>query len=905
MNNDNNDIKTLLKTFDKFTKEHRSNDNNRITHTTYVGGKYTIEGKDYDEFMNLYGSMLDSDHDVELYFIEKPSKHGVSMLLIDVDFDQNSSKRKYTDEHIKDIIISTNNFLIEHFDIDERMLKTYVTQKEKPTQRNEEEYKDGFHIYYPELPMEEKYRIYVMDFLISSMIDKEFLKGIKYTSDEKNIFDMSIIRSNGMTMIGSKKPNGQPYMLTHIYDEDCNDLYNQENMYEFDNMSELAYILSNQRHDADSTINAKIEYLDDINTLYAQYDYGAKKTKGKASKINKNSNNSSKSSERSAENNKLNINYNIKNLSIIKQKEIEQAQKLVRLLSEERATSYDSWKRTGFALYAIHESLYNDFVEFSKKNIKKYKEGKVTCETIWRIAPEYRMNYSIKTLRHWARMDDEDNYYKTLREINDDIFGQAESCRDADIAQVIYELYKDRFACVDIKKKKWYEFKDHKWILTPEAHTLEDIISKEVRQILIQYCSEKLAECASNKSLHDQDSNYKKFSRLVRVFDTLGDTGKRDRIVRACANKFYDSKFPAKLDANPYLVGFENGVYDLKEMSFREGLPSDYVTMSVGYDWVEYEEDDHIFQKIDGFFSQVQTEDDMREHLYMFIASIFRGVPDSKVHMFTGGGGNGKSATIDFIRMCIGDYFGVVPVTLLTRKKGGSSNATPELADKFGKRFIVIQEPEHNDVIFVGQMKEYSGKDTIMARPLYGDPFYYVPQFKLVLTCNVLPHIPSSDQGTWRRLRVIPYESEFIEHDKEIQGPRQFYKDEDICEEFANLAPAFVWRILTKYYPIYEKGIDGKKYKYTEPKKVKSFTDDYRKDSDVFMEFICDFITKTNNNSDTESIDLIYSNFKNWYCSSYSDKPPVKKQFVAYLKKAGFKVENQKLIGGRLADELE
>jgi putative DNA primase/helicase len=263
--------------------------------------------------------------------------------------------------------------------------------------------------------------------------------------------------------------------------------------------------------------------------------------------------------------------------------------------------------------------------------------------------------------------------------------------------------------------------------------------------------------------------------------------------------------------------------------------------------------------------------------------------------MWNGGGGNGKSATIDLIKNMLGDYFGVVPITLLTRKRGGSSNATPELADKFGVRLIVVQEPEHNDVVFVGQMKEYTGRDTILARPLYGDPFYYVPQFTMVLTCNNLPYIPATDTGTWRRLRVVPFESEFIEG--KSKGPKQFTIDEDLQEEFPNWAQPMMWLIITKYYPIYDAGIDGKKYKISEPAKVKEFTNNYKLDSDVFAEFFAECVEKTDDDNCRELIPSVFFCFKTWYQAAYNDKIPDKKVLTTYLKKNKYKIDEKYIYG--------
>ena len=82
-----------------------------------------------------------------------------------------------------------------------------------------------------------------------------------------------------------------------------------------------------------------------------------------------------------------------------------------------------------------------------------------------------------------------------------------------------------------------------------------------------------------------------------------------------------------------------------------------------------------------------------------------------KVIIWTGIGSNGKSVCINFFQAAFGGYCGVLPITVLTRKQGGSGSATPELADTWGKRFVVFQEPENDDKLYIGRMKELSGSD--------------------------------------------------------------------------------------------------------------------------------------------------------------------------------------------------
>src|SRR5439155_6741299 len=190
---------------------------------------------------------------------------------------------------------------------------------------------------------------------------------------------------------------------------------------------------------------------------------------------------------------------------------------------------------------------------------------------------------------------------------------------------------------------------------------------------------------------------------------------------------------------------------------------------------------------------------------------------------------NGKSKSVELFQLAFGDYCGVLPITVLTRKRGSSSQATPELAEMRGKRFVVFQEPENDDTIQVGFMKELTGGDWVYARPLFKDPIRYKPQFKLLLTCNKLPFIPSVDGGTWRRLRVSPWESEFVDEPK---FPNQFKKDYELLEKLELWKKAFMWYLINIWYPIF------KKYGLIEPEKVTQFTKKFKKQSDIFLEFI-------------------------------------------------------------------
>ena len=139
-------------------------------------------------------------------------------------------------------------------------------------------------------------------------------------------------------------------------------------------------------------------------------------------------------------------------------------------------------------------------------------------------------------------------------------------------------------------------------------------------------------------------------------------------------------------------------------------------------------------------------------------------------------GRNGKSKLVDLMGKVLGELKGVVPLSLVTRKRESSGKASPELARLRGVRYAVMQEPSKNDKINEGQMKELTGGDAIQARALFRDPIEFKPQFKLAVCTNNLFDVPSNDDGTWRRIRVCEFLSKFCnkpspnKKDREFQG---------------------------------------------------------------------------------------------------------------------------------------
>ena len=117
-------------------------------------------------------------------------------------------------------------------------------------------------------------------------------------------------------------------------------------------------------------------------------------------------------------------------------------------------------------------------------------------------------------------------------------------------------------------------------------------------------------------------------------------------------------------------------------------------------------------------------------------------------------------------------------VSYLTTKRSNSAAASPELERIRYARFVSMSEPERDDQIYVGKMKQITGGDKMSSRGLFKDTTEFKPQFKIVLMCNELPKLAGNDGGVARRIEVVDFVSKFIDNPRPTSNnPHQYKMD--------------------------------------------------------------------------------------------------------------------------------
>lgn len=103
------------------------------------------------------------------------------------------------------------------------------------------------------------------------------------------------------------------------------------------------------------------------------------------------------------------------------------------------------------------------------------------------------------------------------------------------------------------------------------------------------------------------------------------------------------------------------------------------------------------------------------------------------------------------------------------------NHSLPQLISAYGqfhypKRLVIAAELEEGMRLNTSVIKQLCSTDDIYAEKKYKDPFKFTPSHTIVLYTNHLPKVGANDEGTWRRLIVIPFNAK-IEGRSDITAP--------------------------------------------------------------------------------------------------------------------------------------
>jgi len=322
-----------------------------------------------------------------------------------------------------------------------------------------------------------------------------------------------------------------------------------------------------------------------------------------------------------------------------------------------------------------------------------------------------------------------------------------------------------------------------------------------------------------------------------------------------------------QIDANPALLNVSNGTIDLATGRLHAHRREDGITR-IAPPKFDPDADAPLWN---AFLNRVFDGD---EELIAFIQRAvgysLTGLTSEQCLFFLHGSGcNGKTVFIQTLLSILGEYAQKAPTEMIMKQDRSSpGGASPDMARLRSVRLAVTAELDESQRMGEARVKDLTGADRIVARHLYREPIEFDPTHKLWMYGNHKPIIRGTDDGIWRRIRLIPFAVTIPDDEKDPRLTEKLKGERDGVLAWA-VRGCLEWRR------------DG----LGMPGAVASATEAYRNESDRLAAFLDErcVIEMWARASKGE----LYAAYENW-CSDSGERAMSKKKLGQQLIERGF-----------------
>ena len=322
----------------------------------------------------------------------------------------------------------------------------------------------------------------------------------------------------------------------------------------------------------------------------------------------------------------------------------------------------------------------------------------------------------------------------------------------------------------------------------------------------------------------------------------------------------------SELDADPWRLGVENGVVNLRTGTLLAPDPKMLITKQCNAAYTPEAQCPLWLEFLNEIF-----DDDLEtiESIQRLLGYTLTGITaEEKMVICHGHGANGKSVFSNVVSNIIGEYYTVGPNCLLTARDKNDNSVRNDLAKLFGARLISVNELTQGARLDEQVIKQLAGREPISARFLHKEFFDFQPTGKVWLRTNHRPIVTGEDDGIWRRLVLIPFKRKFSEDERDIHlEPKLLREREGIL----------TWMI--------QGALKWQKYGLMLSPTVMAESRGYRKDSDLLGEFLDDKTTPSPKDRVEQAV--LFIDWQEW-CEENGVRAGSKKRFTNRLTERGY-----------------
>jgi putative DNA primase/helicase len=288
------------------------------------------------------------------------------------------------------------------------------------------------------------------------------------------------------------------------------------------------------------------------------------------------------------------------------------------------------------------------------------------------------------------------------------------------------------------KTKSWYVWDDRKWAKDENG---------EIHRI-----AKRTVKCMLHEAANLDDERCKV---LVSHEQKCESEGRLNAMVNLARSEKGVSVQLVDFDADSLLFNCLNATIDLATGKPREHCRADLISKITP---VEYAPNAECPTWLSFLDTVTENNSDLKDYLQRCVGYSLTGeTREHALFLLCGTGANGKSTFLEVLRHIFGDYSQTADFSSFL--VSNSQSVRNDLAKLNGARFVTASESDSGKRLDETVVKQMTGGDSVSARFLYGEHFEFKPQFKLWLGTNHKPTIRGQDEGVWRRIRLIPFET--------------------------------------------------------------------------------------------------------------------------------------------------
>lgn len=384
------------------------------------------------------------------------------------------------------------------------------------------------------------------------------------------------------------------------------------------------------------------------------------------------------------------------------------------------------------------------------------------------------------------------------------------SGRTRAVARYMQKLMQGRYA---FQNDEWMWFEGKVWRQgVPPDDLMDTDMTRVYYQLMEHYTGEK-------------QTNW-----LRQIISEMGSLAKRKIYIEDLERECRKQRHELPFDKNVYLLGFENGVFDARDGTFRPHSAENYLTRLLPYD-LPTQSDPVTRSAIQQVIKDIMPDDEVREFLLLTLALNLEGLNRHNMAMvWTGSGGNGKGILKLLMQRAFCDTHHEPPATFLTSERPSADKPAADLVGLEHARSVFCSEPENGRKANSGFVKYITGNDVVNVRNVHEKVARsYRPRFLITLLCNAIPLFQGAEtevRGLWRRLKIIKFEMEFVEH------PQKSYErklDHQLEERTESWGPEFMLMLIEQYRAYIANG-----RQVAVPDKVQANLEEQKEENDPF-----------------------------------------------------------------------